>query len=409
VTPRICLLTESFYPKIGGGETHARLLSATLVRRGVPVFILTQRQVRSWPRVDEVDGVPVQRVGVPGSARFGKFLMMPAVLLALLYRRRDYDIIYVCGFRTLGPIAVLLLLTTGCRCVLRAESCEELSGADILRKFRRGMMRRTAGFLIAMRNALMRRADRFLSISSVIRQEFLQCGVPPERIVSIKNGIDIARFSPVAPAEKTELRRRLHLPDGLLCTYTGKLNRMKGLEMLLRAWRRLVARHPEFHLVLVGSGANQFLSCENELRAFVRDKDLERSVTFTGAVSNVHEYLQASDLFVFPSECEALGISLVEALACGLPAVATRVGGIPDVVDDGVDGRLIEVGDEDGLVSAIESLSEDPRRRAELGRGARAKAVTAFGIDAVAEAHERLFRSLIEPPVAAPVVDYASE
>jgi glycosyltransferase involved in cell wall biosynthesis len=384
MTPKICLLTESFYPKIGGGEAHARLLSATLVRRRVPV----------------------RRVGVPGSARWGKFLMVPAALLSLLYRRRDYDIIYACGLRTLGPVAVLVSWLTGCRCVVRAESCEELSGADTLPKFRRGMMRRTAAFLLAMRNALMQRADRFLSISSAIRREFLECGVPPERIVSIKNGIDTTRFSPVSPSERTALRRRLGLPDGLLCTYTGKLNRMKGLEMLLRAWRRLLARHPEFHLVLVGSGANQFLSCEDELRAFVREIGLERSVTFTGAVSNVHEYLLASDLFVFPSESEALPISLVEAMACGLPVVATRVGGIPDVVDDGVDGRLIEVGDEDGLVSAVEILSENPGTRAQFGRAARAKTVAAFGIDAVAEAHERLFRSLNEPPVTAPVVDY---
>jgi glycosyltransferase involved in cell wall biosynthesis len=351
----------------------------------------------------------VRRVGVPGSARFGKFLMMPAALLALLRWRREYDIIYVCGFRTLGPIAVLLSLTTGCRCVLRAESLEELSGADTLRKFRRGMMRRTAFFILAMRNALIRRADRFLSISSVIKQEFLEYGVPPERIVSIKNGIDVRRFSPVSLAGKMELRRRLDLPDGLLCTYTGKLNRMKGLEMLLRAWQRLVARHAEFHLVLVGSGANQFLSCEDELRVFVRDNDLERSVTFTGAVGNVHEYLNASDLFVFPSETEALPISLIEALASGLVIVASRAGGIADVVDDGVNGRLIEVGDEEGLVAAIEDLVRHTEIGERFAQAARTKAVEVFGIDAVAEAHERLFRSLIEPPAVAPAVDYASE
>jgi glycosyltransferase involved in cell wall biosynthesis len=408
MAPRICLLTESFHPKIGGGETHARLLSAVLVRRGVPVFILTQRQLRSWPRVDEVDGVPVRRVGVPGLARFGKFLMTPAALLALLRWRREYDIVYVCGFRTLGPVGVLVSRLTGCRCVLRAESCAELSGEDPVYRVRGGVHRRLMRALIGLRNPILLRAERFVSISRAITEEYLTCGVLPERVVVITNGIDTARFAPISPAEKQQLRRRLELPNRFLCIYTGKLNRGKGLTMLLRAWRRLGGGNSHLHLLLVGSGAHQFLSLEEELRRFVLTYDLERQITFTGAVSNVEDYLRASDLFLFPSQSEALGISLVEAMACGLPVVATRAGGIQDVVDDGLDGRLIEVGDEDGLVRAVESLYEDPGTRAALGRAARAKAVTAFGIDAVAEAHERLFRSLIEPPAVAPAVD-ASE
>jgi glycosyltransferase involved in cell wall biosynthesis len=400
--PRLCLLIESFHPKFGGGETHARLLSATLVRRGLPVFVLTQRQGRSWPRTDEVDGVPVHRVGVPGFKRFGKFLMMPGALLHLLRHRRDYDIIYVCGLRTLGPVAALVSLATGCRLVLRAEARDELAAAEALGKIPSGLTRRIATSMLALRNALMRRADRFLSISQVIREEYLAAGVPAERIASIANGIDVRRFAPATPAERFPLRERLGLPDGVLCTYTGKLNRMKGLEMLLRAWCRLSASYPQLHLVLVGSGANQFLSCEVELRAFVRDKGLERSVTFTGAVANVDAYLKASDLFVFPSETEALPISLIEALASGLAIVASTAGGIPDIVDDGVTGLLIEVGDEAGLVAAIERLVQRPELGAQLGRAARAKAVELFSIEAVADAHERLFRALLDPAAPAP-------
>lgn len=394
MAPRICLLTESFHPRIGGGETHARLLSATLVERGLPVFVLTQRQLRAWPRRDRVDGVPVRRVGPPGFPRLGKFLMMPGALVQLLRRRRDYDVIYVCGLRTLGPVAVVAARLTGARCVVRAESCDELAGAAILAAARPGLARRVAGTLLGLRNALILRADRFLSISRAITREFLDCGVPPERVVAITNGIDGARFAPAAPGERAALRARLGLPAGFLCVYTGKLNRGKGLELLLRAWQRLAARHRHLHLVLVGSGAGQFLSCEEELRRFVRDHDLAASVTFTGAVGNVEDYLKAADLFVLPSDSESLGIALIEAMACGLPAIATRVGGIPDVVEDGIDGRLIEAGDEAGLAAAIEHLLADPAARAALARAARAKAEAGFSIATVAAAHERLFRAL---------------
>ena len=398
---RICLLTESFHPKIGGGESHARLLSARLIACDVPVFVLTQRQRRAWPREDRVDGVPVRRVGLPGFARFGKFLMMPAAMLELLRRRRDYDVIYVCGFRTLGPVAVLVARLTGCRCVLRAESCAELSGADPVHQIQGGIRQDLAQALISLRNRILLRADRFLSISGAITEEFQSCGVPPERIVAISNGIDTARFAPASEGEKQELRQRLGLPDGFLCTYTGKLNRGKGLEMLLRAWRRLCARHPALHLVLVGSGAHQFLSCETELREFVRAHDLGQRVTFTGAVSNVEDHLRASDVFLFPSESEALGISLIEAMACGLPVIASRTGGIPDVVDDGVNGLLIDVDDEDALVRTLEDLLGDPDMRTRLGAAARDKAVAAFGIDAVAAAHAQLFRDLVGCPAEA--------
>jgi glycosyltransferase involved in cell wall biosynthesis len=393
--PRICLLTESFHPRIGGGETHARLLSAALLARGLPVFVLTQRRERGWPRHDRVDGVAVRRVGPPGFPRLGKFLMLPAALLQLLRRRRDYEVIYVCGLRTLAPVAVLAARLSGARCVVRAESCDELAAADTLAATPEGLARRTVRALLGLRNALILRADRFLSISRAITREFLECGVPPERLVAIPNGVDVARFTPPKPGEAAALRARLGLPaDGFLWVYTGKLNRGKGLEMLLRAWQRLASRHPRLHLVLVGSGAGQFLSCEAALRRFVTDHGLASRVTFTGAVANVEDYLRAADLFVLPSDSEALPMALIEAMACGLPVVATRVGGIPDVVEDGVDGRLIAAGDEAVLAAAIEGLLADPAARAALARAARAKAETGFSITAVAAAHERLFRAL---------------
>jgi glycosyltransferase involved in cell wall biosynthesis len=392
--PRICLLTESFHPRIGGGEAHARLLSAELVARGVPVFVLTQRRERAWPQREQVDGVPVHRVGPPGFPRLGKFLMVPAALWQLLRRRRDYQVVYVCGLRTLGPVAVLAARLSGARCVVRAESCDELAGEGTLAAAPAGLARRTASALLGLRNALILRADRFLSISRVITREFLDCGVPPERLVAIPNGIDVSRFAPAAPGETAALRARLGLPEGFLCVYTGKLNRGKGLEMLLRAWRRLGARHPHLHLALVGSGAGQFLSCEGELKGFVRDHGLASSVTFTGAVGNVEDYLKAADLFVLPSDSEALPLALIEAMACALPVIATRVGGIPDVVDDGVDGRLIEAGDEARLEAALEQLLADPAARAALARAARAKAEAGFSIATIAAAHERLFRAL---------------
>jgi glycosyltransferase involved in cell wall biosynthesis len=124
-------------------------------------------------------------------------------------------------------------------------------------------------------------------------------------------------------------------------------------------------------------------------------------VCFTGAVDRVEDWLRAADLFVFPTENEAFGLSLVEAMACGLPAVTTKVGGLGDYVADGINARVIEPGDVHGLVAAIEALLDDPVLAANLGRAARETVCRRFGLDAVAGRYEQLLSGLRETEAGA--------
>ena len=398
-TPRVCLLTGSFYPVVGGGETHARLLCAELRRQGVQVCVVTRRRVKATPAHEVIDATPVHRVPPSGVPRFGKYLMLLPALARLVSLRRDYDVVYVCGLRILGIVGILAALLLGKRCVLRSESRGEYSGAFVWGGLD-GPPNRALKFLfgpgLALRNAFLRRADAFLSISGVIRDEYLACGIPAARIVSIVNGIDTRRFAPCPAAERAALRARLGLPDGRLFMYTGKLNRGKGLEFLLRVWEPWAAAHPSDRLVLVGSGAMQFLSCEAELRAFVAQRGLEAAVVFTGNVTNVHEYLKAADVFLFPSENEALPLALLEALSTGLPVVASDIGGVRDIVTDGREGRLVAPNDAAGWTAALGALTADPGLAAAWGAAGRATAMARFSMGHVAEAHLALFRSVCD-------------
>jgi glycosyltransferase involved in cell wall biosynthesis len=117
--------------------------------------------------------------------------------------------------------------------------------------------------------------------------------------------------------------------------------------------------------VIVGSGEGQSLSVDADLHAAAQAEGLAARVTFTGRVDAVEDWLRASDVFAFPSMFEALGIALVEAAACGLPAVASRTGGIVDVVEDGRSGVLVAPGDVAALSAALHRLVADP----DLGRG----------------------------------------
>ena len=398
---RICLLTDSYYPVVGGGEAHARLMCGEFRRLRVPVFVLTGHKVATSQAFESVDGIPVYRVPPAGYPRMGKYFMLFSSFWRLILMRSDYDVIYVCGIRTLGLVAVMIALLLGKRCVLRAESRGEVSGAFVWEKPDgrvNSFLKLLAMGPILLRNLILKRADSFLSIAPVIRDEYESCGIPQEKIVDIPNGIDVMRFSPVAADAKSALRRKLGLPEGRLFAYTGKLNRGKGLEFLIRVWKDWGPRHPDCKLLLIGSGAMQFLSCEKELRDFVEQNAMQASVLFAGSVSNVQEYLQASDFFLFPSESEALPLALLEALATGLPTLASDIGGCRAIVTDGHDGRLAPPSDAAAWVAGLDILIGNPARVAEWSRTGRETVLKKFSMTHVAEQHLALFAKIGSMP-----------
>jgi glycosyltransferase involved in cell wall biosynthesis len=396
---RVLLLTDSYWPIVGGGETHSRLVAHTLVQRGTPVAVLTQHRIADSPRHEVDHGVPIERVGLPNRKRFGKYLMMPAVFRRLIARRHDYDVVYCCGLRTLGAVAVLAGRLTGKPVVLRSESCEEFSGLHAFEHLT-GATRLAAPLLrlaIGTRNTLLRQADAFMAISTAIADEFRRGRVPDRKITLIYNGIDLSIYRAGVDAdEQRSLRAKLGLPaDATLLTYTGKLNRGKGLEHLLKAMVDLVAQRPDLHLVLVGAGGHMYLSVEEPLMQFTREHGLNDRVTFTGYRTDVADFLRASDLFVMPSEMEALCISLIEALACGLPSVACHVGGIPDVARHETEALLVAPADPAALRDAISRLLDDAALRERLVEAGRTRVAERFDIHAVAAQHEALFTSLV--------------
>jgi len=402
--PRVCFLIETFHPVVGGAQAHARLLARHLRELGIETFVLTRRADAGFSRFEVVDGIPVRRLPPCGPSRFGKYRMVPFALAELFRRRKDYDLIFVCGFRVLGVPAVLASRALGKICVLRAEALGEMSGsyASVY-----GELSPVAHFAfrswIRLRNSLLKRADAFVSISGPIADEFMRSGVDRNRISEIPNGIATELFRPADAETRRALRRKLKLPaDGCIAMYSGRLVRGKGLEHLLRAWETITSARKDMCLALVGSGHGDLLSREDELRRFVSERDLQSRVIFTGAVSNVHEYLQAADVFVFPSEHEAFGLSLVEAMSCGLPVVACAVGGIPEIIRHSENGILAEPGDSDALAREIPRLLDQPELAQSLGAKARQTVCERYSINVVSGRYRELFSSLCARKVSAP-------
>ncbi len=394
---RVLFLTESYVPILGGGELHIRALATRLAASGTPCTVVTRRSEAAWPAEEVEAGVRVLRVAPPGPARSGKYLMIPAAMAALARERGTYDLVVVRGTRVLGLPALVAGRLMGKAVVLQAEINGEMSGDALTwgTPLDRPWPRRAIRALVAARNLLLRDADAFVAMSRLIRDEFVAAGLPSDRVPLMPHGVDTTRFRPATAIEKAALRARLALaPDAVVVAYTGRLLRGKGLEALLAAFARLAEEFPAAHLLLVGSGAGQALSVEDALRADVARRGLGTRVTFAGRVDAVEDMLRAADVFAFPSVFEALGISLIEAAACGLACVGSRTGGIVDVIENGVTGLLVAPGDAEALQAALARLLADPDARGAMGARAAVAARARFDLDASVLAYRGLFEEV---------------
>jgi glycosyltransferase involved in cell wall biosynthesis len=392
---RVLFLTESFHPTLGGGETHIRRLGAQLVAAGDAATVLTRRADPAWPAEERLDGIRVKRVPPPGPGASGKYRMLPAAFREALREASRHDVLVVRGTRVLGLPGLLAARARGTAVVLQPEINGELSGEAFTwgKSWAEGGAGRLVHAAVAIRNRLLRDADAFVAMSRLIRDELLAASVPAERIRLLPHGVDVARFQPSSPEQRAALRARLGLPEGCLAVYSGRLLRGKGLETLVDA---LAAPSvpPEVRLVLVGSGEGQALDATADLKRRVAERGLERRVVFAGRSEAVEDYLRACDLFVFPSLFEALGIALVEAAACGLPAIASRTGGIVDVIEAGSSGLLVPPGDVGALAAALAALSGDAGRRAAMGAQARRVVLARFDERDVLEGYRAMFREI---------------
>jgi glycosyltransferase involved in cell wall biosynthesis len=362
---------------------------------GHAATVVTRRSEAAWPAEDEVDGVRVRRVGPPGPARMGKYLMLPAALRAALREGRRHDVLVVRGTRVLGVPGLFAARALGRPVVLQPEINGEFSGEAFTWGWRRGRAFAPAvRALVALRNVWMRDAEAFVAMSRKIRDEMVEAGLAAERVALIPHGVDTDRFRPAEPGEKEALRASLGLPEGVLAVFTGRLLRGKGLETLLAAFAAVAPARPDLHLVLVGSGEGQALSVEEDLKAEVGGRGLAGRVTFVGRVETVEGHLRAADLFVFPSIFEGLGISLIESAACGLPAAASRTGGIVDVVEEGRSGLLVTPGNPEELAGALASLAADAPARERMGACARAFARERFDARDGTRRYLSLFRGV---------------
>jgi len=242
-------------------------------------------------------------------------------------------------------------------------------------------------------------ADAIIAVSDGMRADVLAAypNVDPAKVVTIRNGVDVDRFKPTTDSA---LLNELGI-NGRYAIFVGRITRQKGLAHLLRAWQNVPA---EYGLVLA-AGSPDEETIGNEVKALIEELQKTRPNVIWIPEMLPHEKLCAlltsADLFICPSIYEPLGIVNLEAMACETAVLATRVGGIPEVVADGSTGKLVNYsGDgvtlESDLSTAIIELMKEPALLKQFGEAGRKRAAAEFGWPAVARATLALYQSLIK-------------
>lgn len=247
-----------------------------------------------------------------------------------------------------------------------------------------------AGLHWFIRNFLKSGGGNVIVPSQAFVEECVAMGNPRSRTVQLPRGVDLSRFSP--DARKEGFWRELGAPQGPVIAYLGRVSREKGLETLSDAFERVLRTHPDAVLAVIGDGP-----WKNQFRE--RLAHTGRAV-FPGEMKGdlLAQALASADLFAFPSTTDTFGNAVLEAIACGVPAVVTDQGGPKEIVQDGVSGVVVPGGDADSMAEAMARLLSDPVERRRLAEGGAARA-EAFRPEAARDRHLEFYRKVVAAPM----------
>jgi glycosyltransferase involved in cell wall biosynthesis len=213
--------------------------------------------------------------------------------------------------------------------------------------------------------------------------------VPAKKIAIIHNGVDTRRFA-TPPDARNAIRHALGFTEAdSVLIVVARLHPGKGHRVLLDAMRQLLHSSPKLKLICLGEGEE-----EPELRALCESFGLAHCVRLVGYQQNVPEWLKAADINVLPSFYEGLPLTILEAMASGLPTVASNVGGIPEAIEDGVSGLLVPPGDAHALAEALSFLLRDAATRTRMERAARARVLRSFVVEQQVGSTEKMYLEL---------------
>lgn len=376
----LIMIIRQFHPLIGGTEKQAELLARTLRESGIAIDLATAKLKKEWKRVESVGELVVTRLPSPQIKVIGTIIYALSLMYYLIKHMKHYDVIHVHRADYDAVIVTPLGRIMGKKILVKLAGSGSFGDVECLRKSLIGSF---ALWIIA-------KADRIVAVNEDIKKELLEVGFKKDKIIMIPNGVDVSMFKPVA-GSPSSIKKYV--------TFVGRLHEHKGLEYLLRGWKKLIERLRmclfsfEPHLNLIGEGP-----LKEKLIAVAKELGISKSVHFLGSVNNVVDYLHYTDVFVNSSFFEGMSNSLLEAMACGLPIVATDICGNAELIQEEYNGLLVPPRDSEALCNAMECLLTNIEKARKLGMEARLTTERRYSCQIVAREYMELYRCLLDFP-----------
>ncbi len=384
---RLALVTRRFWPLVGGAEMVMANLASELRDMGAEVTVVTAQWDPAWPAEVVHREVPVVRLPNPPQRGWGTLRYMMALNRWLRRRRDSLDLVYVSMLKHDAYAALQTLARSTVPVVLRSEGGGVTGDCQ---------WQRSARFGLRIRRRC-HQADALIAPSPAIATELAEAGYPVSRTWLVPNGVAVD--GPRSDAARAAARRTLgeSHPDlasheqSRIVVFTGRLHEAKGLRDLVRAWPMVMLRWPQARLWLIGDGPDR-----EELFELILDLGLRDSVVMPGAFDDVQDVLAAADLFVLPSYEEGMSVSLLEAMARGVPVVASDIPGNRLLVDHQDHGLLAPVRDPVRLAQTIHEVFAAPRAAQRRAALAHERVGERYSLRRMAETHLALFETLIQ-------------
>jgi glycosyltransferase involved in cell wall biosynthesis len=380
---------------MGGPALHVAYLTAGLAPRGYETTLVAGSLARgedSMAFVADELGIGVERIEELHREISPLRDAVAIVRLARLIRRVRPHILHTHTAKA-GAVGRLAALLAG---DARPPIVVHTFHGHVLRGYFDPL--RTAGFRLLER-WLATKTTALVAVSPQVRDDLVALGVAPrERFVVVRVGIELEQRVAAERDGRGESRRVLGIgPDRFAVGWIGRMTGVKRTEDVLRAFRRLRDRGVDACLCMIGDGPDRPAV---ERRA--HELGVMRDTLFLGYQEEVAPFYAAFDAMILPSINEGTPVSAIEALAAGRPVVATRVGGVPDVVREGEDGFLVDPGDVDALADRLARLAADPELRERLGAAGRARVVPRYSVGRLVDDIDLLYRSLLASAGAQP-------
>ena len=382
--PRVCIYQRYLPPDASGAGKQAVTVAQALQRTGFAVTLLGDRS-EDQQRPAELGGVPVEWVSVRKPGYPGLVLYWLRLAQRLFSMRRNFDVLHIHSAALDQSGAVMIARLLGKRAIIRSSISGEFAG---LARSRSGRVQRQ----------ILRFCDRFILLSQRLADEYMASGLPPDRFRLIGNGVDEAVYHPVSRDAKHRLRSELGLPlNARIVVFHGVFMERKGLHWVVETLAGLMEKF-DILLLFVGRPARdeEQTGYERRLRKVIESSPARARVMLREAVPDVHRYLQASDFYILASSAEGMPNALLEAMAVGLVPIVSRTSGTEDLVEDGVNGCLFELGDAASLEAAVERCCGDEASFEQRSAAANARIREDFGIDAIGRRLGELYCSVYE-------------